>query len=146
MPGWVSPLTLEEMAEFSRLTASGRIGMAFTAIGDDWLEGSLTVNDRTINGDGTLHHGALAILAETLASVGASMCVDMSRQACLGQILQLQHIAAVNRGPLTGRAKPLWVLSTHHLWEIQIRDGAGALACVAQLTTAVVNRLDRPAP
>jgi 1,4-dihydroxy-2-naphthoyl-CoA hydrolase len=139
---WISPLTLAEITETSRQTASGHVGVKFTAIGDDWLEGSLPLDERTRNADGTLHHGALAILAETLGSLGATMCVDRHRQVCLGQILHVQHAGPVERGPLSGRARPLWIRDQSQLWEIQVRDGAGERVCIVQLTLAVV---DRPA-
>ena len=70
------------------------------------------------------------------------MCLDLSRQICLGQILHLQHPIAAARGPLCGRASPLSIGELSQLWETRIRDGTGALVCIAQLTLAV---LDRPA-
>ena len=139
---WVSPLTLAEITETSRQTASGHVGVMFTAIGDDWLEGSLPLDERTRNAEAALHRGALAILAETLGSLGATMCVDRHRQVCLGQILHVQHAGPVERGPLSGRARPLWIRDQSQLWEIQVLDGAGERVCIVQLTLAVV---DRPA-
>jgi len=109
MSAWISPIASAEMAEFSRRTATENVGLTFTAVGEDWLEGTVPLDERTRTDEGTLHHGALAILAETLASVGATMCVDASRQVCLGQVLHLQHAGPVQRGPVTGRARPLWI-------------------------------------
>ena len=142
MPIWISPLTPAEIAELSRRTATESIGVTFTGVGDNWLEGTVPLDGRTESDDGSLHHGALAVLAETLASVGATMCVDASRQACLGQVLHLQHAHPIARGPVSGRARPLWVEPRSQLWEIEIRDGAGVRVCMAQLTLAVI---DRPA-
>ena len=144
MSVWVSPLTLAEITEVSRRTASGHIGVTFTGIGADWLEGSLPLDERTRGPDGAVHHGALAILAETLGSVAATMCVDVSRRACLGQILHLQHLGAVEHGPLSARARPLWIEPQNHLWEIEVRDGTGARVCVAQLALAIVDRPPGP--
>ena len=140
---WVSPLTLAEMTEISRQTASGHVGVTFTGVGGDWVEGSLPLDERTRNAEGTLHHGALAILAETLGSLGANMCVDRHRQVCLGQILEVQHAGPVERGPLSGPARPVWVHTQSQLWEIQVEDGRGERVCVVQLTLAVVDRPDR---
>ena len=144
MPIWISPRSLEQITEFSCHTASGHLGMRFTGIGDDWIEGELPFDSRTQSEAGTLHHGSLAILAETLGSVGASMCVDASRHICLGQILHLQHPAAAVRGPLRGRATPLARDDAQQLWEIQIRDGNGTRVCIAQLTVVVLDRPPRP--
>jgi 1,4-dihydroxy-2-naphthoyl-CoA hydrolase len=144
VPTWVSPLTLEQIAATSRATASGHLGIVFTALGDDWLEGTIPLDAQTRDADGALHHGALAILAETLGSLGATMCVDLSRQACLGQILHLQHTEPAHVGPVTGRAAPLAIQGQSQLWEIQIRDGTGARVCIAQLTLAVIDRPSTP--
>jgi 1,4-dihydroxy-2-naphthoyl-CoA hydrolase len=141
MPIWLSPLTLNEMTELSRRTASEYLRVTFTGIGDDWVEGSIPFDDRTQSTPGTLHHGALAVLVETLGSVAAAMCVDLTRQICLGQILHQQHPEPAVRGPLSGRAVPLSLGAQSQLWEIQVRDGLGTRVCIAQLTLAV---LDRP--
>jgi len=138
---WVSPLTLAQITQASRRTASEHVGITFTAIGEDWLEGSLPLDERTRSADGAVHHGALAVLAETLGSLGATMCVDVSRRACLGQVLHLQHGRPVERGPLSARARPLWVEPQSQLWEIAVQDATGATVCVAQLTLAVVDRI-----
>jgi 1,4-dihydroxy-2-naphthoyl-CoA hydrolase len=140
MPIWISPLTPAEMAAVSRRTAAESIGVTFTGVGENWLEGTVPLDERTASDQGSLHHGALAVLAETLASVGATMCVDASRQACLGQVLHLQHAHPIARGPVSGRARPLWVEPQGQLWEIELRDGSGVLVCMAQLTLAVVDR------
>jgi len=143
VPIWVRLLTIAEMAELSRRTASERIGMVFTGCGDDWIEGSLPLDERTRGADGALAHGALAIAAETLASVGANMCVD-SGHACLGQVLHLQHAEPVVRGPVSGRATPLWIRARDQLWQIEFRDAGDARVCVAQLTLAVIDREHMP--
>ena len=141
---WVSPRTLEQIGEFSRRTASGHLGIRFAGIGDDWIEAELPFEPRTESEPGVLHHGALAVLAETLGSVGASMCVDAARQMCLGQILHLQHPAVAACGPVRGRAMPLARDDAQQLWEIRIRDAAGTLICIAQLTVVVLDRPSRP--
>ena len=141
---WISPLTLAEIAEFSQPTAPGHIGVVFTEIGPDWLAGSVPLDARTAADDGSLDHGAIAVLVETLASVGATMCSDVRRQACLGQVLHLQHRTPVRHGPVSARARPLWIEPTTQLWEVEVKDFAGALVCVAQLTLAVVDRPPRP--
>lgn len=145
MPIWTSPLSLEEITEVSRRTASGHLGVTFTAVGSDWLEGCVPLHERTRDAGGAVHHGALAILAETLGSVGATMCVDRSRQACLGQTLHLQYRGTPAGGPLVGRAAPVWMEPLSQLWEIRIRDADRTLVCDARLTVAVVDRLGAPA-
>ena len=140
---WVTPHTIAELTAASRNTASAALGIQFTAIGDDWIEAMLPLEERTECDAGVLDPGALAILAETLGSVGATMCIDTTRQMCLGQIFHVQHPRTATCGPLRARAAPLDVGERAQLWDIQVRDGTGERVCIAHLTVAV---LDRPRP
>ena len=140
MPLWVSPRSLEEITAISRRTALTVTGVTFTGLGDDWLEGTLTPDERTQNPDGTLCDGALAILAESLGSIAATMSVDNDRNVCLGQIMHMQYTEPAVHGPFFGRAMPLSITAQSHLWEIRVRDATGACVCVAQLTLAVIDR------
>jgi 1,4-dihydroxy-2-naphthoyl-CoA hydrolase len=140
MPIWVTPFTLDDLKAIGRGTTDEHVGMQITAFGDDWLEGTVPLDERTRSECGELHPGALGILAEALGSIAANMCVDQSRQYCLGQILQLHHPVPVRRGPLCGRASPLLITSASQLWQIEIRDGTGARVSVADLTMIVLQR------
>jgi uncharacterized protein (TIGR00369 family) len=141
---WVSPATLDEIAVHSRRTASEHFGITFTGIGDDWLEASMPLDDRTLDPDGQSHEGALAIVAETIASVGANLCVDTPRRACLGQMLHVACPQPASLGPVTARATPLTIHPDSQLWEVRIRDRAGILVCVAHLTVATIDRPPGP--
>ena len=140
---WITPLTIAQLTAASRNTASAALGIQFTAIGDDWVEATLPLEERSERWAGELDPGALAILAETLGSIGATMCTDATRQMCLGQIFHVQHPRTAKRGPLRGRATPLEIGERAQLWDIQVRDETGERVCIARLTVAV---LDRPQP
>ncbi|HYM24502.1 MAG TPA: hotdog fold thioesterase, partial [Vicinamibacterales bacterium] len=83
MSSWVTPRTIAELTAASRNTASAAVGIQFTAIGDDWIEATLPLDERTQRDAGVVDPGALAILAETLGSIAATMCIDATRQMCL---------------------------------------------------------------
>ena len=138
---WLYPVSLGDLDAMNRKTAAEHVGIRFTAFGDNWLEATMPLDARTQSEPGTMHRGALAILAETLGSQAANLCVDQSRQVAVGQILHLNHPVEVTSGPICGRALPLSRNNLSQVWEIDIRDSADARLCVAQLTMAV---LDRP--
>ena len=54
-------------------TAMETLGIRFTAIGDDWLQGTMPVDHRTHQPFGLLHGGASVLLAETLGSSAAML-------------------------------------------------------------------------
>ncbi len=79
-------------------------------------------------------------LAETLGSMGASMCVDSAQYLCVGQEINANHVRSVRSGRVTGTARPLHVGSRSQVWSIDIVNEAGALVCVSRLTVAVIPR------
>ncbi len=142
---WASVPSLEDIDHFGRDTASANLGIRATAIGPDWLEAALPLDARTAGADGALDPGAMAVLAEMLGSVAASMCIDADRLACVGQALTVHHLGSVRCGPATGRASPVHVGAASHLWQIRITDGRGDLAATAELLVAIIARVgERP--
>ena len=57
-------------------TLNRNLGILFTEVGDDFVRGTMPVDERTMQPYGLLHGGASVALAETLGSMGAAMCVD----------------------------------------------------------------------
>jgi uncharacterized protein (TIGR00369 family) len=140
MPPWHRVPSLEQVHALGVDTAASHLGMQFTAIDERGISASIPFDDRTINADRTLHVGALAILAETIASVGANLSVDQDQCYCLGQTLDVYHPAPIGAGPITGRATQELDSGTRQVWRIELRDGNAALAAIAYLTVAVIER------
>lgn len=135
---WHSRPDLDTLARIHEGTAVAALGITFTAIGDDYIEGRMPVDTRTVQPMGILHGGASVLLAETLGSCAASYCVDGSRWSCVGLDINANHLRPVRSGFVTGRATPLHVGRTTQVWEIDIRDEASRRVCIARLTMAVI--------
>ncbi|MCL1979941.1 MAG: hotdog fold thioesterase [Proteobacteria bacterium] len=118
----------------STLVAS--LGIEFTALGEDFIEARMPVDQRTMQPMGLLHGGASAALAETLGGAGAWLSVAEG-VVCVGLEINANHIRPAGRGWVFGRATPLHIGKTTQVWQILIRDGAGKLVCVSRLTVAV---------
>jgi len=132
------PRTLEELNVHSRNTAVSHLGIAITEIGEDFLRGTMPVDQRTKQPYGLLHGGSSAMLAETLASVGANMCVEKEGQQAVGLELNCNHVRAVTQGVVTGTARPVHVGRKTQVWDIRIEDERGKVCCVSRLTLAVI--------
>jgi 1,4-dihydroxy-2-naphthoyl-CoA hydrolase len=137
---WRSPLTVKAANATGAGTLLEPLGIVFTEIGDDFVRGTMPVDARTHQPYGLLHGGASVALAETLGSVGATMCVDASRYLCVGQEINANHLRPVRSGKVTGTARPRHVGARSQVWSIDIVDDAGALVCVSRLTVAVIER------
>ena len=90
---------------------------------------------------GILHGGASVVLAETVASVGASVSVD-SKQRAVGLEINANHLRAKRDGTLEAVATPLHKGRTTQLWQIEIRDEKDKLVCVSRCTLAIIEVSD----
>ena len=136
---WCRLQTLETLNTLSAGTMARPLGIVFTEIGEDFIRGTMPVDDRTRQPLGLLHGGASVALAETLGSTGANLCVDDSR-LCLGQEINANHVRSARNGTVTGTARPLHIGGRSQVWGIDIVDEAGALVCISRLTMAIIPR------
>jgi uncharacterized protein (TIGR00369 family) len=134
---WKKQPIVEMLQVFSNNTMVQHLGIEFTAVGDDFLEARMPVDARTLQPFGLLHGGASATLAETLGSIGAYHCIDENK-TCVGLEINANHIRAARSGWVTGRAMPLHLGRTTHVWEIKITDDLGDLTCVSRLTMMIL--------
>ncbi len=123
-----------QLACTSTLVAS--LGIEFTALGEDFVEARMPVDERTMQPMGLLHGGASAALAETLGGAGAYLSVEEGT-ICVGLEINANHVRPAGRGWVVGRATPLHIGKTTQVWQITIRDAAENLVCVSRLTVAV---------
>ncbi|MBB5212575.1 hotdog fold thioesterase [Microbulbifer hydrolyticus] len=116
----------------------GHLGMVITEVGDDYLVGTMPVDQRTRQPFGILHGGASVALAETLGSIGANLVVDNSKFYCVGQEINANHLRPVAEGVVTAKASPVHIGRSSQVWEIRISDPNGKLNCISRITMAVV--------
>ena len=135
---WKSPLSLDELNRPHDRTLIRHIDIVFTEVGDDFVSASMPVDARTHQPYGLLHGGASVVLAETLGSTGANMCVDRSAYLCVGQEINANHVRSVRSGRVSGTARPVHLGGRSQVWSIEIVNESGELVCISRLTVAVV--------
>lgn len=116
----------------------GHIGIRITARGDDWLEATMPVDQRTHQPFGRLHGGASVALAETVASVAGFMTVDPAERVVVGLEINANHIRPVREGLVTARAIAEAIGRTTQVWTIRITDERQKLVCLSRITLAVI--------
>ena len=121
-------------------TMAGHLGIVYTAVGDDYLEATMPVDQRTVQPFGLLHGGASVALAETVGSMAANCCIDPTRQFCVGLEINANHIRSARSGLVTGRATPVHLGKRTQVWQIEIRDEEERLVCTSRLTMSVLDR------
>lgn len=121
-------------------TLAEALGIRFTRVGEDWLEASMPVDERTRQPFGLLHGGASVALAETLASVAANAVLDTTRRVAVGLEINANHVRSVRHGLVTGKARPVHLGSRTQVWNVEIREERDRLTCVSRVTMAVADR------
>jgi 1,4-dihydroxy-2-naphthoyl-CoA hydrolase len=133
-------VTVEMLNQSSRNTLSEQLGIVFTALGEDFVEAKMPVDARTHQPMGLLHGGASVALAETLGSVAAMLCVDSSKQYCVGLDINANHIRGIRSGMVTGTARPIHIGKKTQVWEIRITNDEQDLICLSRITIAVLDK------
>jgi uncharacterized protein (TIGR00369 family) len=132
--------TLEKLRANATNHLAATLGIALTELTPERVVATMPVDARTRQPFGILHGGASVALAETVASLGGTMNVDLERFAVVGVEINANHIRAKREGVVTGTATPIHIGRSTHVWEIRIVDEDGRPICVSRCTLAVVPR------
>ena len=116
------------------------LGIRFTEIGDDYLLATMPVDHRTKQPLGLLHGGASVALAETMGSLGATLCLDLSKQYPVGLEINTNHIKSAKEGVVTGKASPIHIGKGTQVWSIEIKNDKNQLVAVSRITLAILDR------
>src|SRR5215510_1996640 len=73
---WQVHPSLEQLQDMRRGSMVEYVDIRFTEIGPDYLRASMPVDHRTLQTMGILHGGASVVLAETVGSTAANLCLD----------------------------------------------------------------------
>ena len=134
------PASPESLNQLSSKTMVETLGIEFVEVGEDFVRARMPVDGRTIQPYGILHGGANATLAETVASVAATLCCDPGKQIAVGVELNANHIRSVRSGFVYGTARPLHLGRSTHVWDVRIEDEEGMLVCASRLTLLIKDR------
>lgn len=131
------PSTPADLEVRHRGTVVERMGIEFLQVGPDLLRARMPVDERTKQPAGILHGGASVVLAETLGSVAATLCLPEGQHA-VGLDINANHVRAVREGWVIGECRPVHVGRSTHVWQIELRDEAGRLVCTSRITMAIL--------
>lgn len=135
---WFKKYQLDEVRPLCENNMVAHLGIELTELADDRLVGTMPVDHRTTQPAGLLHGGASVVLAESLGSIAANLCVDPDRWVCVGQEINASHLRPVRKGSVSGTAKPIFLGRSSQVWEIGVADERQRMVSVVRLTMAVV--------
>ncbi len=137
---WFTEVTPDLINQLAPHTIVERIGIEFIEVGHDYLKARMPVDERTVQPARILHGGASVVLAETLGSVAAYLCIDAQKKTAVGLDINANHVRSVSEGHVTGKVTPLHLGNSTHIWQISIHDDNGRLVCIARITMAILDR------
>src|SRR3989344_4920331 len=95
---WIEAINLEHLKQRSHNTLAHHLGIEFSRIGEDFLEATMPVNEKTVQPLRILNGGASCALAETVASTAANYCVDQAERYCVGLEINANHLKPTAEG------------------------------------------------
>lgn len=117
-------------------TLSETLGMQVVEIGENHLIFSMPVDRRTIQPSGVLDGGASMALAESVASLAGNLVVNPSH-FCVGIEINGNHIKAVRKGLVYGKAMPVHIGKSTHVWSVEITNESSEMVCISRMTLLV---------
>lgn len=137
-------LKIEDLKKYETETMSAFLEMEWVALGNDFLQMKMPVNQKTKQPYGLLHGGASCALAETVGSIASALVVDTEWYACTGLEINANHIKSALNGFVWATARPLHLGKSTHVWDIKIKNDQEQLVCISRLTVAILEKKIRP--
>jgi 1,4-dihydroxy-2-naphthoyl-CoA hydrolase len=137
---WKKALNIEDINKFSSNTLVSHLGIKITNSGEDYLEGTMPVDERTVQPFRLLHGGASCVLAETLGSIAASFCIESPDLMAVGQHIEATHLRPATKGIVRGKAKAIYIGKTSQTWKIEIFNDEDKLICDSKIIMAVIKK------
>lgn len=138
---WFHDVTPQIVKDHTPPYMGDHVGLMITEIGPDYLTGTMPVSEKTIQPMGILHGGASCVLAESLGSIAANLCLDHKVSYAVGIHIDASHLKSVKRGGVvTGTARPVHRGKSTQVWEIRIVNESEELVCLSKLTVMVKDK------
>lgn len=120
-------------------TLASHLGIEFLEVTKDKLVARMPVDERTKQPYGLLHGGASGVLVETLASIGAMLNVDATKDSAVGVELHCRHLSSARDGWVVGTATPDKLGKNIHFWKVQIvkEEDPSKIICEGSCTVFV---------
>jgi 1,4-dihydroxy-2-naphthoyl-CoA hydrolase len=137
---------LEQLRANGTKNLADTLGIKLLELTKERVVATMPVDERTRQPFGILHGGASVALAETVASLAATMNADLERFSVVGIEINANHLRAKRDGVVTGTARPIHIGRSTQVWEVRIVDEEQRPICVSRCTLAVVPKSPAAGP
>lgn len=134
---WQKPISTDILTRSHLNTAVNHLGIVFTAVGEDTIQGKMPVHAQTHQPFGLLHGGLNVVLAETLGSCGAYYASAPGFHT-VGLEVNANHLRGVKEGWVHATARAFHLGQSTHVWSIEILDDHARLSCISRITMLIL--------
>ena len=135
---WFKNFTIKDIK--TKGTMVEHLGIKVTELGEDYVVGTMPVDNRTKQPFGILHGGASVALAETLASYGGYLTINPEKYYVVGVEINANHLKVAKSGIVTGKCSPIKRGRSTQVWQTEITDDVEDLTCVSRITLMVLDK------
>ncbi len=135
---WFQNYTIKDIK--TKGTMVEHLGIKVIELGEDYVVGTMPVDNRTKQPFGILHGGASVALAETLASYGGYLTIDSEKYYVVGVEINANHLKVAKSGIVTGKCSPIKRGRSTQVWQTEITNESGDLICVSRITLMVLDK------
>ncbi|RZD37389.1 MAG: thioesterase [Methanobacteriota archaeon] len=135
---WFKDYTVKDIV--TKDTMVEHLGIEVTELGDNYIVGTMPVDNRTKQPFGILHGGASVALAETLASYGGFLTIDPEKYYVVGVEINANHLKMAKEGNVTGKCTPIKRGRSTQVWQTEITNDDGELVCISRITLMVLEK------
>ncbi len=122
-------------------TAMETLGITVSECNAEKVVAEMVVGPGHYQPFGLLHGGLSAVLAETAASVGAHLFIDLKTQYAVGLEINVNHLRSVRSGRLRAEACPVYLGRSTQVWDIRLFNNEDEMTAISRCTMAVRSRL-----
>ena len=131
---WFDDFKLEHVISLRNNNLNKHLGIEFTELGDDYIIARMPVEDFTRQSRGILHGGASCVLAESVASFAAFLCINPEKKNVVGLNLNANHLKSVKDGFVFAKATPIHIGKSTSVWNVEITNENGDLISIVKFT------------
>ena len=133
-------IKINQLNNHGKNTLAEHLNMEVTAVGEDFVTMRMPVSHEVHQPLGLLHGGAVAALAENVASLAGNLVVAHLGKACLGLSLNTSHLKSASEGMVYATAKAIHLGRTTQVWEIRTKSDQDVLINISRMTLAVIDK------
>lgn len=132
-------ITIDEIREHSiKNQLPEKFGLEIIEVGDDFMTGKLTVDERHLRPGNIMNGGVSLVLIETLGSFSSYLYINPETQNAFGLQVSANHISIARPGDvLYAKSSAVHLGRTTQIWDVNITNQNGKLVSSGRITMLI---------